>query len=94
MSKNIKNRLKELEKKEECKPPFDLIDKYYDELQQEDKVRYWRYWYGDTYSLQEAELLELNYISHTLHFKCDVKPSDIPLPELDAWEASIMRMEI
>lgn len=63
---------------DDCIPPFDLVGKYYDELSQEDKQRYWDYYYEKSYSLEEAEALELKYLSHTLHFVCEINPADYP----------------
>ena len=88
----IRKRLKTAEKKQERKPPFDLIGRYYDELSQAEKRRFWKYIYGDNYTVKQAEALEVKYISGTLHFTCELKPEDYPFPELDAWEASLQRM--
>ena len=89
--KSLKARLKTAEKKQEREPPFDLEGRYYDELTQAEKRRYWKYYYGDSYTLEEAERLEMKYISGTLHFQCFLKPGDIPFPELDEWEAALDR---
>ena len=59
--KNIKNRVKAAEKKQEREPPLDIIGRYYDELTQAEKRRYWKYIYGDSFTLEKAEYLEKNY---------------------------------
>lgn len=92
--KNIKNRVKAAEKKQEREPPLDIIGRYYDELTQAEKRRYWKYVYGDSFTLEKAEYLEKNYISGTLHFECIMNPADYSFPELDAWEAALDRMII
>ena len=76
-------------KKQEREPPYDLEGRYYDTLDAAEKRRYWEYIYGDSFTLEEAELLEKKYISGTLHFECTLKLGDIRLPDLDAWEAGL-----
>ena len=49
--KSLKARLKTAEKKQEREPPFDLEGRYYDELTQAEKRRYWKYYYGDSFTL-------------------------------------------
>ena len=71
--KSLKARLKTAEKKQEREPPFDLEGRYYDELTQAEKRRYWKYYYGDSFTLEEAERLEVKHISGTLHFQCTLK---------------------
>lgn len=90
--KGIKERLKAAEKKQEREPPFDIIGRYYDTLTQAEKRRYWKYIYGDSYTLEQAERIEKKYIQGTLHFVCELKISDISFPELDEWEAGLDRM--
>lgn len=91
---DIKNRLKKAEKIQEREPPLDLIGRYYDTLTQAEKRRFWKYVYGDTYTLEQAERLEEKYISGTLHFTCELKPGGFSFPELDAFDAAISRMNI
>lgn len=90
--KAIENRVKAAEKRQEREPPLDLVGRYYDELSQEDKRRFWAYFYGNAYTMEEAERLELNFVSGTLHFECTLKPGDISLPELDGWEVALDRL--
>ena len=52
--KNIKNRVKAAEKKQEREPPLDIIGRYYDELTQAEKRRYWKYFYWDSFTLEKA----------------------------------------
>lgn len=82
----IRARLKRLEEEQGRKPPYSLIGRYYDELSPEEKIRWWKYEYGDTYTREEAEAIELKYITHTLHFECMLDPSDYDLKELDEFE--------
>ena len=89
--KSIQNRLKTAEKKQEREPPLDIIGRYYDTLTQAERRRFWKYIYGDSFSLEQAERIEKNYVSGTLHFLCELKISDIPFPELDEWEAALDR---
>lgn len=94
-TKTIRNRLRKAEKDLERKPPKDLFGQYYDELTKAQKKRYWKYIYGDGYTLDEAEAIEVKYIrpeTGTLHFVVEPLISDIDLPELDEWEARIRRM--
>lgn len=88
MGRTIKGRLSKLEERPDRKPPFDLIGRYYDTLSQEDKRRFWFYVYGDNYTVEQAERLEVDYISGTLHFVCNLKPGDFDFPELDAITAA------
>jgi len=92
--KTIHDRLRTAEKKLEQRPPFDLVGRMYPTLSPEEKRRYWFYWYGGQYSTQTAELIEENFVSGTLNFECDIKPTDKPFPELDAWEAAIKRLPV
>ena len=92
--KSIKARLETAERKQEREPPLDIIGRYYDTLTQAEKRRFWKYVYGDSYTLEKAEYIEKNYISGTLHFECTLKPGDFSFPELDAWEAALDRMII
>ena len=89
--KSIKARLETAERKQEREPPFDLAGRYYDTLTQAEKRRFWKYYYGDSYTVEQAEHLEVKHISGTLHFICDIKPGDLPFPELDEWEAALDR---
>lgn len=88
MRRKIKGRLLKLEKQPDRKPPFDLVGKYYDSLSPGDRLRFWSYTYGDAYTVEQAERLEVNYISGTLHFVCNLKPGDFDFPELDAITAA------
>lgn len=90
--KGIKERLAALERKQEQKPPFDLEGRYYDSLSDAEKRRYWRYFYGGTYTLEQAEALEMKHISGTLHFKCFLKPGDILFPAFDEWKVALDRV--
>ena len=92
MAKAIKDRLRKAEARQQAKPPRDLCGRYYDELSKAEKERYWRYIYGDSYTVKQAEEIELRFIGGTLHFVCDLMPGDYDLPEIDAWEARIRRM--
>lgn len=89
--KDIKARLKTAEKKQEREPPLDIIGRYYDTLTQAERRRFWKYIYGDSFTLEQAERLELKHISGTLHFECTLKPGDFSFPELDEWEAALDR---
>ena len=91
-TKTIRKRLKQAEERQERKPPRDLFGKYYDELTKEEKTRFWKYIYGDSYDMRQAEEIELRFISGTLHFLVEPLMSDIELPELDEGEARIRRM--
>lgn len=82
----IENRLRKLENRNTI--PFDVMGKFYDELSDINKRRFWKYIYGDTYTKEQAERLEVQYISGTLHFECNLKPGDFDFPELDAITAA------
>ena len=90
-TKAIRQRLKKAEQRQQEKPPRDLFGKYYDELTKEEKTRFWKYIYGDSYDMRQAEEIELRFISGTLHFLVEPLMSDIDLPEIDAWWARVMR---
>lgn len=91
--KSIENRLRRIEKAKEREPPHDLFGKYYDTLTNADKLRFWRYVYGDDMTIARAEQIEVNHVSGTLHFVCNIKPGDIELPGLDDdWLASFDRL--
>lgn len=83
----IRARLKHLEEEQERKPPYSLIGRYYDELSQDEKIRWWKYVYGNAYTLEEAEAIELQYITRTLHFECTLSPSDYDLPGLKEFDS-------
>ncbi len=89
--KSIKARLETAERKQEREPPLDIIGRYYDTLTQAERRRFWKYIYGDSFTLEQAERLELKHISGTLHFECTLKPGDFSFPELDEWEAALDR---
>ena len=81
-TKAIKKRLEKAEKRQQDIPPWDLFGRYYDELTKTEKKRYWWYIYHDSYDMKEAEAIELQYISGTLHFVCECHPGDYKLPDL------------
>lgn len=89
--KSIKARLETAERKQEREPPLDIIGRFYDTLNPDEKRRFWKYIYGDSYTVEQAERLELKHISGTLHFECTLKPGDFSFPELDEWEAALDR---
>lgn len=80
-----------MEKAQEKKAPLDIIGKYYDTLSQAEKKRFWKYVYGDAYTMEQAEEIEVKFISGTLHFKCERKTWDIEFPEFEAFDAIIKR---
>lgn len=76
--KSIKARIETAERKQEREPPFDLAGRYYDTLTQAEKRRYWKYYYGDSFTVEQAERLEVKHISGTLHFECTLSRGTIP----------------
>lgn len=76
----------------------DITGRYYDELTQEEKIRFWRYTYSDNKTagevlIKKAERIE-KFISGTLHFICELKPEDFELPEIDELNKSLEEVTI
>lgn len=80
-----------MKKKRRQKPPVEIMGRYYDTLSPAEKRQFWKYIYGDSFTVKQAERMEVKYISRTLHFECTLKPADI-FPELEKWEDTLDRI--
>ena len=69
---SVKKLKKRIENAKKHIIPYDLFNRYYDSLSRPEKQRYWDYVYEGAYTLEQAEIIEVNYIRGTLHFICEM----------------------